>query len=598
MSLASNIFFKDAQPLDTVARIKNILKENDIQTVEEWYDSHVPNCYSIRVTVAGTIFGSNGKGTNKDYALASAYGELAERLQLGHVWRSKLSVENGASSSELQSVLVSADSITEKKPRWCDVYAREVLRSTGEEIAPEAIVRQFADQDGNVRATPFYCVTTDTIEHIPTSLVNTVYVTSGGAAGNTMEEAMVQALSEIVERHHKLRILSEGTITPQIPEEFLRSSAIGYDIIEYLRSKDFRVIVKDCSLGTKFPVICVCLIDTKTGRYHTHFGAHPSFDIALQRTLTETFQGRKLETVASHDNFCRKGNQAMDLAHQMTELVYGTSEKQPTFFLDADCSYDRIPDLTGTDNKEMLRNCIAFFQEQGYDILVRDSSCLGFPTYQIIIPGYSEAFPNRLSLKHNDIRYSSYVAGVLRNPAAASVDALMGFMMHMAQSKRHSGANMNTFIQETGIPALISLDEDFYFKNAAIGHVSYTLGKKQDALSCMNAMFRSAPKEDMEYLLCVKRYLTMLIDGYEADTIKLVLTKFHKPETVDTLYTIVAKKQNLFDPIVLKCDRKCHSSCRLYDKCQKNHIDGLIAAIGQKAKAMDQAPMIERLRNL
>lgn len=598
MSFLTNLSGKDAQPLDTVAKIKKILKDNGIETEERWSESNVPHCYSLRVNVAGTVFGSNGKGTAKDFTLASAYGELIERLQLGHIWRSKLSVENGASSSELQSVSVSADSLVAEQAPWYEVYAKEAQKHTGAVMTAEELIRQYADKDGNVRVTPFYCVTRQMQTYLPTSLCNTVYLTSGGAAGNTMEEAMVQAFSEIVERHHKLRVISERIATPRIPDEVIQACPIASEIIEFLRSSGFRVIVKDCSLGTKFPVVCVCLIDTATGRYHTHFGAHPNFDIALQRTLTESFQGRNLETVAKHENFCHKTAQVMDLSHQMTELVKGTSEKEPLFFLDSDDSYNDAVGFAGTTNLEVLAECIDFFNVQGYDILVRDSSCLGFPTYQIIIPGYSEVFPNRLSLKHNDIRYSSYVAKVLTNPAAAPLDALMGFMLHLNLTKQQSNAGMKSFLFETGIPANISSKEEKYLQNAAIAHASYTLGNTKEVIACLNNMLLLDAKEDTEYLVCIKRYLTLLLQQYDSATIHTILSTFHKEETVSALYKCIEQKRNPMDPIVLKCDRKCHSSCHLYDKCQKNHIDELIAAIGQKAKAMDQAPMIEKLRNL
>lgn len=595
-----DLSFKDAQPQNTVETIKAILKENGIETEEVWNESNVPNCYSLRINVKGTIFGANGKGTSKEFTLASGYGELIERLQLGHIWRSKLSVENGASSSELQSQLISIDTLAEKHSPWYETYSKVLSEQVGVVLSPEDILRQYADKNGNVRVTPFYCVTTHSQEYLPTSLCNTVYLTSGGAAGNTMEEAMVQAFSEIVERNHKLRVISERIPTPQIPDEVLHSCSISGEIIDFLRGNGFNVIVKDCSLGTKFPVVCVCLIDTATGRYHTHFGAHPNFDIALQRTLTESFQGRSLKTVAKHENFCHKNEQAMDLSHQMLELVKGTSEKEPLFFLNTDCPYNHTVGFSGKTNREILRECIDFFKEQGYSILMRDSSCLGFPTYQIIIPGYSEVFPNRLSLKHNDIRYSSYVAQVLRNPASAPMESLIGFMMHLSQTKLYNAASMKSFSREAGIPANLSGAEDSYLQYAAIAFVSYILGKKKSAISCLDAMLHlNIPNNEYaEYLLCLKRYLTLQEEAFSPDTIKEILRCFHKTQTLDILYSCIEQNGNPLDPIVLKCDRTCHPTCRLYDRCQKNHIDELIAAIGQKAKAMDQTPMIEKLRAL
>ena len=41
------------------------------------------------------------------------------------------------------------------------------------------------------------------------------------SAGNTLAEARAQALSEIVERHIKFRIISEGLCLPDVPDEII-----------------------------------------------------------------------------------------------------------------------------------------------------------------------------------------------------------------------------------------------------------------------------------------------------------------------------------------------------------------------------------------
>ena len=62
--------YKDASPMDTVNRIKQILKEHGIETEETWRDSKVPNCYSLWISIAGTAFGSAGKGISREFSVA------------------------------------------------------------------------------------------------------------------------------------------------------------------------------------------------------------------------------------------------------------------------------------------------------------------------------------------------------------------------------------------------------------------------------------------------------------------------------------------------------------------------------------------------
>ncbi|MGN0452728.1 MAG: hypothetical protein ACI4GZ_02890, partial [Ruminococcus sp.] len=98
--------FKDADPVDTVNRIKEILDSLGIEVEENWVESGIRNCYSLRVNIKGTQIGTNGKGITKEFAAASGYAEFMERLQTelilkgkarrGHVPDGKLVYPDGA----------------------------------------------------------------------------------------------------------------------------------------------------------------------------------------------------------------------------------------------------------------------------------------------------------------------------------------------------------------------------------------------------------------------------------------------------------------------------------------------------------------------
>ena len=574
---------KDAAPVDTVARIKEILDKHGIQTEEKWSESNVPYCYSLRINIKDTAIGANGKGINKAFALASGYGELIERLQLGLIWRNKLQIEGGASSCEAQSSLQPAALLWERHPEWYCAYGDKLKQTTGISVTGEELLRQYTDKQGNVQATAFYCLTTQELEYLPTVLCKTVYATSGGAAGNTIEEAMVQAFSEIIERHHKLHVIQQD-----FPEETLQTSKIAYKIISFLRDNGYRVQIKDASLGTGFPVLCVCLIDTNTGKYHTHFGASPDFHIALQRTLTETFQGRNLENVAKHEDF-QLDCEHQDLRYLLRELVKGTSEKPPQFFRPA--SSDNVVDPSfsfGTTNRERLKGCIAFFRDQGYDILVRDSSALGFPTYQVIIPGYSEALPQRMSDKYDDNRFSGHAVRALRNPAAAAFDDYLGVLMHINQSKKLKMNGLESYTTEAGLPARISAGEEVFLMSTSLAYIHYELGRYKEAATYIAQAVSNCRRGEVEYLLCLKRYLALKQAKYTAESISEILSQFHKPQTVGELYSCLEKKQNPLLRVVLKCDLENCDGCKLYGRCKKRESDSMAQMVAQKAQKLDQ----------
>jgi ribosomal protein S12 methylthiotransferase accessory factor len=65
--------------------------------------------------------------------------------------------------------------------------------------------------------------------------------------------------------------------------------------IDALEKQGFPVLVKDASLGGQYPVMCVTLMNPRTGGVFASFGAHPSLEVALERSLTELLQGRSFE---------------------------------------------------------------------------------------------------------------------------------------------------------------------------------------------------------------------------------------------------------------------------------------------------------------
>jgi ribosomal protein S12 methylthiotransferase accessory factor len=589
--------FKDDSPLNTVERIKGILKSYGIETVEQWNESGVPRCYSLRVSVFGTVFGVNGKGVTKELALASGYGELMERLQLGRIFKSDQQKGGGLYAWCQSDAHLSEADLLERNKKWNALYVQKAKQHTGVELTEETLLKQYREENGTIPATPFYCVNTRSYAYLPTALLNSVYSTNGCAAGNTMEEAIVQAISEIVERHYSARVLSEHIAVPEVPEQILSSYQISYEIITFLRSQNFKVIVKDCSLGTKFPVVCVCLIDQKTGKYHTHFGAYPNFEIALQRTLTESFQSRTIQKVAHFVNFAPTKDSSDALGNLLNQLVKGTSERSLDFFVNSAAAYQKPSGFSGRNNRELLKECIDFISEQGYDILVRDCSCLGFPTYQVIIPGYSEIFTHRLSPTHNDMRYTNFVQAILRDPSSATMEEIMGFMMNRTQTAKQKLAPA-PFSVQANLPCQLSAAQERYLMCATMASLNYRLGWHNETVKYIDKMLAEDVQKDESMLICIKRYLTLTAQHCDQEKIRSVLYYFHRPETVQALYAAIAENKNPLDRFALHCDMQCQSSCLLYGACKKKHTDALAKIITTKLQEMDRTALEEQFEQL
>ncbi|MBQ2815337.1 MAG: YcaO-like family protein [Clostridia bacterium] len=580
-NIARDADFKDENPIRTVENIKNILGKYGIETDVEWAESSVPYCYSLRVTVVGTTFGTNGKGVTKEFALASAYGELMERLQLGYIGVGGLQKDGNFSINDSQNETVSVKDLLSKNEKWYNAFSDGLFMFTGERCSSENIIKQYADENGNIVVTPYYCLNTQTKEYLPTVMRKSMYTANGCAAGNTPEEAIVQALSEIAERHCLIRMINEDVTPPDIPEQVLKQFQISYDIISYLRNNGFRVVVKDCSFGEKFPVVSVCIIDKKTGRYHTHFGAYPVFEIALQRSLTESFQGRNIESIAEHEDFQFKKESGFDISNLRNELIFGVSKKS-AFFFEGNPKYPYNNDVgfCGENNKQLFRQCIEYFKSMGLDILVRDCSCLGFPTYQVIIPGYSEVFYQRLSPKHDENRFMKCAMRAMRNPSSASVEDLLGFLIDSLKSSK----NISTI---ASLPLKLTANETSFILNATLAFANYTLSRYNDVLKYLDVMIKKCDKSQLEKLICLKRYISLTIRGFDNSKIKSILETFHNKATVEALYSNLNNGNNPFDEYTMHCDMNCYETCDKYSCCCQSYVNQLIALINSKTKELD-----------
>ena len=227
---------------------------------------------------------------------------------------------------------------------------------------------------------------------IPVNIIGNLYVSNGMAAGNTMMEARSQALSEIFERAIKYRIIAEGLCLPEVPDEVIaRYPGIAAGI-KGLRAEGFGIIVRDASLGGRYPVMNVTLIHPKDQGVFASFGAHPRFEIALERALTELLQGRALESLEGFPEPGFDMEEIAAVANLEIHFVDSSGVISWDFFGDT-------PDFPFTDwnfsttteeDYKWLCDCIA---AEGKDIYVADFAEQGAYSCRILVPGMSEIYP-------------------------------------------------------------------------------------------------------------------------------------------------------------------------------------------------------------
>lgn len=588
--------FKDSSPTATVQHIQKILADNGIEVEEFWRQTCVPYCHSLAVRIVGTAFSVNGKGLTREFARASGYGELMERLQFANINTGYAQKMSDLSSNDPSQCRVDLKTLLDSDRAWYEKISQRLYRYTGSTMSAEAILKRNADPDGTVPCSPVYCLTTGQKRYYPNTLRGRIYTTNGCAAGNSAEETLVQAISEIVERHHMLRIIHEGLVLPNIPEAELVKHSTAYEIITYLRQQGLRVIVKDCSFGTGFPVVCVCIVDPETGRYHTHLGAYPIFEIALERSLTESFQGYDIHHVARFENFLKQVKRSFTSVSN--EVTQGSWEKTPDFFTGTPSfPYDPAVGFSGENNKALLRQCIDWFKSRDLDILVRDHSCLGFHTYQVIIPGYSECFLNRIDPKTDDLRYTTFAEKALRDPSSATMQDMLGLLMHQQELKSFT-ANINGvhgFLSQARLSADLTNAQEERLLNGSLGHVYYVLGRIPEAIGCIENLLRLCDKSERGYLVCLKRYLTLKLEKYAEPQLRDTLSFFHDQDTVEEVYRSIRPGSYPLLRYTLHCDLYHCEGCQIREKCRQKNVRKISQLILTKRAQMDFAPFAQEL---
>ncbi|HET6720878.1 MAG TPA: YcaO-like family protein, partial [Rhodocyclaceae bacterium] len=234
------------------------------------------------------------------------------------------------------------------------------------------------------------------VVYFPANLIDNLYLSNGMSAGNTLAEAQVQCLSEIFERAVKREILEGELALPDVPPEVLAKYPGIVAGIEALEQQGFPVLVKDASLGGQFPVMCVTLMNPRTGGVFASFGAHPSLEVALERSLTELLQGRSFEGLNDLPRPTFESN-AVTEPNNFVEHFIDSSGVVSWRFFSARADYDFVEwDFSGhgeNSNADEAASLFGILEDLGKEAYMAVYDQLGATACRILVPGYSEIYP-------------------------------------------------------------------------------------------------------------------------------------------------------------------------------------------------------------
>jgi ribosomal protein S12 methylthiotransferase accessory factor len=390
---------KDLPLEQTIANMSAILANLGMKIEIASWRNIVPNVWSLHIRDAQSpMCFTNGKGASKESALASALGEFIERLNCNFFYNDQFWGEE----------LANAEFVHYPDEKWfkpgkkdklpkelLDKYCRKIYNPDGELCGSHLIDTNSGNIARGICALPFVRQSDGEVVYFPSNLIENLYLSNGMSAGNTLAEAQVQCLSEIFERAVKREILEGEMTLPDVPPEVLAKYPNILAGVQGLEEQGFPVLVKDASLGGKYPVMCVTLMNPRTGGVFASFGAHPSFEIALERSLTELLQGRSFEGLNDLPQPTFQ-SEAVTEPNNFVEHFIDSSGLVSWRFFSAKADFNFVEwDFTDNGKKSNAEEAAALFgilNDMKKEVYMAVYEHLGATACRILVPGYSEIY--------------------------------------------------------------------------------------------------------------------------------------------------------------------------------------------------------------
>ena len=387
---------KDASLESTINTMQARLQARGFHIEEKSWLNPVEGIWSVHIRDRDCpLLFSNGKGATRLACLASALGEFFERLSTNYFW----------THYYLGPRVAGLPYVHYPQERWfapgqdgnwpADLLNPELKKfynPAGNIDAGNLIEFNSGNVERGICAIPYVRQRDGAVTYIPVNIIGNLYVSNGMSAGNTQAEARTQALSEIFERHIKGRIISEGLCLPDVPEAVIARYPRIAAGIAALRAAGFGILVKDASLGGQYPVMNVTLLHPEDQGCFASFGAHPRFEVALERALTELLQGRALDALAGFPAPGFDLEEAASSTNIEIHFVDSSGVIHWKFLGD-------VPDYAfcdwnfGNTTAEDYAWAVDRIHRDKRDIYIADFTHLGVYACRILVPGMSEIYP-------------------------------------------------------------------------------------------------------------------------------------------------------------------------------------------------------------
>jgi len=439
---------KDLPLEQTISNMTAMLEALGMKIEIASWRNIVPNVWSVHIRdAASPMCFTNGKGASKESALCSALGEFIERLSCNFFYNDQYFGDDIGNS----------EFVHYRNEKWfqpgpddilpqglLDAHCLEIYDPDRELRASHLIDTNSGNLERGICALPFVRQSDQQTVYFPSNLLENLFLSNGMSAGNNMLEAKVQCLSEIFERAVKKQIIEDEIVLPDVPRQVLDQYPHIVEGIQALEQQGFPVMVKDASLGGQFPVMCVTLMNPRTGGVFASFGAHPSFEVALERSLTELLQGRSFEGLNDlpPPTF---NTQAVTEPNNFVEHFIDSTGLISWRFFSARHDYEFCEwDFSGSNQHEndVLMNIL---QKLGKEVYIATFTDFGASACRILVPGYSEIYPVEDLIWDNTNKAIQFRSDIL-NIHSLDDGQLAGLVERLEHSQEDNYSDIRTLI--------------------------------------------------------------------------------------------------------------------------------------------------------
>ena len=313
--------FKDRNPEETVKIIDNFFRERGykIEIIQQSKSEAGTFSFGLVLYKNRTkILHSSGKGMTEAYALASGYAELYERFCnkcnfIRHPFFVKhfneaMYKKYGYYFHPEEKVLNYEDIM--QYPIYNTFYTKMLHSQENIEAFWKLI-----NCNEQIIGEPYYDLTNNKIAYHNLAIANRITTSGGLAAGNTIEEALNQGLSELCEHMISDRFMLEEqnqyyVIDTEILSPHLQTA------VHNIEKAGFKFFIFDLSYNFDMPVMLSLLVNPITQNTRINLGAFPVFDIAVERVITEMYQNVKHFAIGNN----------VDINAQIPYLTNSTNE--------------------------------------------------------------------------------------------------------------------------------------------------------------------------------------------------------------------------------------------------------------------------------